>query len=218
MASASARKQASGKAIFAVFMGSKIPNLGTKRLYQVDAFGEPTYLDLTKEEKLYLLSYCDEWPTDEPNDYSEEEVLNNDLGLVGGPHESFFFHHRNLESLQKAANNDCDFCYQIFFGLPQTTKVNHDSENSYDRVYLVLQAPDFHSPDTEHLYWGDLDVRFGQECLGNLRLKDLNDFAKFAPSSQNMESGWSITLTLISQWLYTQLISTYKLEGDAPHR
>jgi hypothetical protein len=129
---------------------------------------------LTKEEKLYLLSYCDEWPTDEPNDYSEEEVLNNDLGLVGGPYESFYFHHRNLESLQKAANNDCDFCYQIFSGLPQTTKVNHGSEGSYDRVYLVLQAPGFHSPDTEHLYSGDLDMRFGQECLGSLRLKDLN--------------------------------------------
>lgn len=132
------------------------------------------YLDLAKEEKLYLLSYCDEWPTDEPNDYSVEEVLNNDLGLVGSPHESFYFHHRTLESLQKAANNGCDFCYQIFFGLPQTTKVNHGSEDSYDRVYLALKAPDIHAPDTEHLYDGDLEVRFGQECLGNLRLKDLN--------------------------------------------
>jgi hypothetical protein len=132
------------------------------------------YLDLAKEEKLYLLSYCEEWPTDEPDDYSEEEVLNNDLGLVGGSHKSFYFHHRNLESLQKAANNGCEFCYKLFFGLPQTAKVNHGSQDSYDRVYLALQAPDIHAADTEHLYSGDLDVYFGQENLGNLRLKDLN--------------------------------------------
>lgn len=133
-----------------------------------------SYLDLAKEEKLYLLSYCEEWSRDEPDDYSEEEVLNNDLRLVGGHHESFYFHHRNLESLQQAANNGCDFCYQIFFGLPQTTEVNYGSEDSYDRVYLALQAPDIHAPDTEYLYNGELAVRFGQECLGNLRLKDLN--------------------------------------------
>jgi hypothetical protein len=88
------------------------------------------YLELTREEKLYLLSYCDEWPSDEPNDYSEDEVLNNDFGLVGGPHESFYFHHRNLKSLQKAADNGWNFCYQIFYGLLETAEINHSIENN----------------------------------------------------------------------------------------
>ncbi|TVY34737.1 hypothetical protein LOCC1_G007171, partial [Lachnellula occidentalis] len=59
---------------------------------------------------------------------------------------------------------------------------------------------------TKHLYAGDLDVRFREESLGNLRLKDLNDFVKFVPSSQNMEYnsniGSPMNLDLGASWLH----------------
>ncbi|TVY23463.1 hypothetical protein LHYA1_G008378 [Lachnellula hyalina] len=144
------------------------------------------YLDLTREEKFYLLSFCDEWQFDNPDDYSEDAVLNTDLGLVGGPHESFYFHHRNLGSLQKAADDGCNFCYQIFYGLlGTTTEVNHSIASSSERLYLFLQAPDFCAPESEHLYIGDLGVRFGKESLGHLRLKNLNDLGD-RENSQNI--------------------------------
>jgi len=100
------------------------------------------YLELARDEKLYLLSYCEEWSPDEPGHYTEEEVLNNDLGLIGSSDMSFYFHHRNLELLQKSANNGCDFCILLFFGLPETKNVMQSIEDDYDRVYLELQVPD----------------------------------------------------------------------------
>lgn len=129
------------------------------------------YLELAKDEKLYLLSYCEEWSPGEPGHYTEEEVLDNDFGLIGGSDMSFYFHHRNLELLQESANNGCDFCILLFFGLPETKNVVQSIEDDYDRVYLVLHVPDSTASDWEHLEYGDLDVRFGQEGLGSLRMK-----------------------------------------------
>ncbi|KAH7403899.1 heterokaryon incompatibility protein-domain-containing protein [Cadophora sp. MPI-SDFR-AT-0126] len=164
------------------------------------------YLELAKEEKLYLLSYCEEWQPDEPGHYTEEEVLNNDFRYVGGPGQFFYFHHRNLESLGNSANAGCDFCIQMFFGLPDTMKVKGSSTDDYDRIYLHLVDPtDLYTPEAEHMWSGDLDVRFGEESLGNLRLKDVQDFAEFVPSLQSMEensnTGSPMNLDLGARWL-----------------
>ena len=128
------------------------------------------YLELTREEKIALLTYCDEWP---PENYDEDEILSSDLGIVGLLYESFYFHHRNLESLRKAADDGCNFCYQIFYGLFETTVLDRNIEDISERLYLDLQPPCIHEPEIEHRYHGDLDVRLGAESLGTMRLKDL---------------------------------------------
>ncbi len=44
------------------------------------------FLALTREEKISLATYEEEWA---PEDYDEEELLNEDLGLVGLSSELF---------------------------------------------------------------------------------------------------------------------------------
>ena len=129
------------------------------------------YLELTREEKIDLLTYSDAWP---PEYYDEDEILSSDLGIVGLLYESFYFHHRNLESLRKAADDGCNFCYQIFYGLLETTILDRNIESSSERLYLDLQLPCIHGPEREHLYHGELDVRLGAKSLGRMRLKDLD--------------------------------------------
>jgi hypothetical protein len=128
------------------------------------------YLELTREEKIELLTYWDEWP---PDTYHEDEILSNDAGLVG-IYESFYFHHRNLESLRKAADDGCHFCYQIFYGLLETTVLDHKVKNSSESLYLNLEPPGIVRSEIEHLYHGDLGVRLGAISLGNMRLKYLD--------------------------------------------
>ncbi|KAF4633435.1 hypothetical protein G7Y89_g4687 [Cudoniella acicularis] len=162
------------------------------------------YLELTREEKIDLSTYHEEWPPRE--DYDEEDILNDDQGIISLPHESFYFHHRNLESLRKAADDGCHFCYQIFYGLLEITVLGRNIENSSERLDLRLQQPSRIHPHFEHLYHGDLAVELGANSLGNMRLRDLNQFIKFAPSSQNMEhnssTGVSTNLDLAASWLY----------------
>jgi len=128
------------------------------------------YLELTREEKIELLTYWEEWP---PGDYHEDEILSNDAGLVG-LYESFYFHHRNLESLRKAADDGCHFCYQIFYGLLETTELHHNVKNSSESLYLNLQPPCIEKPEREHSYHGALDVRLGATSLGSMRLRYLD--------------------------------------------
>ena len=128
------------------------------------------YLELTREEKIELLTYGGEWP---PDTYHEDEILSNDAGLVG-IYESFYFHHRNLESLRKAADDGCHFCYQIFYGLLETTVLDHKAKNSSESLYLNLEPPGIVRSEIEHLYHGDLGVRLGAISLGNMRLKYLD--------------------------------------------
>jgi hypothetical protein len=139
---------------------------------------------LTREEKIDLLTYHDEWPLkdyddedfDEEDydeeDYDEDKVLSSDLA-VGAPSEFYYFHHRNLEALRKAADGGCNFCYQIFYGLLETTILDRNVENTSQRLYLNLQTPGICAPEREHLYNGDLSVHLGATPLGNMRLKDL---------------------------------------------
>ena len=140
------------------------------------------YLELTREEKIDLLTYHDRWPLedydededhDEHKDYDEDYLLNHDEELTGLD-ESYHFHHRNLEALRKAADDGCNFCYQIFNGLLETTVLDYNVENTSERLYLNLQPPCIHGPEREHLYTGDLSVHFGPRHLGNMRLKDLD--------------------------------------------
>lgn len=131
--------------------------------------------DLTREEKIDLLTYYDLYPPEEEeeDDY-DDEVLSRDLEDVGFLYESFYFHHRNLESLRKAADDGCNFCYQIFYGLLETTELDHDVENSSERLYLSLQPPGIHNSEMEHSYNGDLSVHLGAESLGSMRLRELD--------------------------------------------
>jgi hypothetical protein len=99
--------------------------------------------------------------------------LNHDEELTGLD-ESYYFHHRNLEALRKVADDGCNFCYQIFNKLLETTVLDYNVENTSERVYLNLQPPCIHGPDSEHLYYGDLSVHFGASHLGHMRLKDLD--------------------------------------------
>ncbi len=128
------------------------------------------YLEITREEKIELLTYLEEWP---PNTYHEDEILSNDAGLVGDD-QSFYFHHRHLESVQKAADDGCHFCYQIYYGLLEATELDHSVKNSSDSLYLRLQPPCTERPEREHLYPGELDVRLGEDSLGSMRLKYLD--------------------------------------------
>lgn len=42
------------------------------------------------------------------------------------------------------------------------------------KVEVPSGDPDIYAADSQRLYVGDLDVRFGEKRLRNLRLKDLN--------------------------------------------
>jgi hypothetical protein len=129
------------------------------------------YLELTREEKTNLLIYYNEWP---PENCHEDEILSSDLGLVGPLYKSFYFHQRNLESLRKAVDDGCNFCYQIFYGLLETTLLGRNVKNSSERLYLCLTPPGIDAPEREQLHRGDLEVRLGAKSLGWMRLKNLD--------------------------------------------
>jgi hypothetical protein len=124
---------------------------------------------LTREEKIDLLSYRDE---EDLEDYDEDEILSADLEFRGLLDEYYYFHHCNLESLRKAADDGCNFCYRIFYGLLKTLVFDPDIENSSERLYLALQPPCTLISEIEHLYHGDLHVRLGANSIGAMRLKD----------------------------------------------
>ena len=133
------------------------------------------YLELTRVEKIDLLTYHDKWPLKDydDEDFDEDKVLSSDQA-VGSPSESYYFHHRNLEALRKAADGGCNFCYQMLYGLLETTILDRDVENSSERLYLNLETPGVYGPEMEHLHNGDLSVHLGATPLGNIRLKDLD--------------------------------------------
>ena len=88
------------------------------------------FLGLTREEKISLATY-EEWP---PEDYDEDELLNDDLDFVGLSGELFYFHHPNLESLRKATDEGCHFCYQILYGLLENAVRDSNVEIDFERM------------------------------------------------------------------------------------
>lgn len=131
------------------------------------------YPELTREEKIYLLTYHDEG-----RDLLEccddmDEVLSSGLEIFGDG-TSFYFHYRNLESLREAADDGCNFCCQIYYGLFETAVLDRNVEYSSERLYLNLQVPfNNHRPE-DHLDVGELGVHLGENSLASIRLKDLD--------------------------------------------
>jgi hypothetical protein len=136
---------------------------------------------LTREEKITLLTYADEWP---PEQYDEGEILEdgiledealNDDSLVGFPGELFYLHHRTLKSLQKAADDGCHFCYQMLYGVFENALHDSDLENIPEELYLMyLCLLPARNPaiENELNYNGALTVNLGGKYWGHLRLRD----------------------------------------------
>lgn len=135
--------------------------------------------ELTREEKTSLLTDYEAWPVyDSDDDYDEKQLSDNDINSiveegVGLKSELFYVHHPNLQSLQEAADNGCDFCCQLYKLLEQKIveqKVNVDDSM---KVRLSLKPIGLSPSEREQNYRGALSVDLGGHEAGEyLRLRD----------------------------------------------
>jgi hypothetical protein len=129
------------------------------------------FSQLTREEKICLATYEEEWP---PEEWDEDQVLSGDHVLVGLESYLYCFHHPSLESLQKAADGGCHFCYQILYELlaDKGKSSQHDFEDDCGRLYFTLSSEDSSSFEFEQNWYGALSVSLGTDILGHWRLRN----------------------------------------------
>ena len=125
---------------------------------------------LTVDEKLVILRSSDEFDQDDESyDYDNEQSVHN----PGHDGILFYIHHSDQASLQKSADDECQFCYQLCYrALGQALEVENQW---YDvqGVFLELETVYLVPSDDEQSYRGALTVHLGMTYWEEIRLREL---------------------------------------------
>ncbi|PQE04863.1 HET domain-containing protein [Rutstroemia sp. NJR-2017a BBW] len=166
--------------------------------------------ELTREEKEALIAYfatCD-MDIDDIYGFDERKLSDNDiddflLELDLGCHDLYAFHHPNWESLRKAADNGCGFCYQVEKLLEDLIYVEDEALKVYLNFNPHMQS--VISDGREQEYQGALRVCVGWRTWSNLRVRDKQDLDHSTFIGQhddgNLTTGSTTNLDLAARWL-----------------
>jgi len=78
---------------------------------------------LTNEDQKVILSCNDE--------YDEDEDDKHEVGKDRYGDDLFYVHHPNLSTLQKSADEGCQFCYLMCYGAVEQTLLQKDDETYF---------------------------------------------------------------------------------------
>ncbi|KAF5868423.1 putative heterokaryon incompatibility protein [Botrytis fragariae] len=190
-------------------------------------------LQLTRREKISVID-PEAWPTDDDDNECYEEQLSDDdineaLEISGLKGELFYFHHPNLKTLRKSADNGCPFCYQLYNLLEQHILEEAWAKELFDKndsleVYLCYNPHENEiSSEREQDYLGALRVNLGPEIFVYLRLKDQNVYIT-QKYYGNSTTGSTTNFSLAARWLedcmknHTQCSAQLQMNTELPLR
>jgi hypothetical protein len=118
---------------------------------------------LTAGEKFTIMLCNDECDVEEYE--AEDENFVSDAAL-------YYIHHPNLATLQKSADDGCQFCYQICYGALNSGSVDVEETGYQQPVYLEMLRSGVAKTPREQLYQGELRVVMGTNRSADFRLRE----------------------------------------------